>query len=201
MAVVAQPILAMVFPDVPNVTFAQRLSVCLKLGTFKENVNQQNGWKKWVWAAVTACLTLIIMLLAECVTMWYLPLSYVNSPNTLEDYYLWWFSLCMAAFFLPPWFFSARHTIRLFLNNQKWLAISAAISPLITVLTVLAAAGVFVWEFIEYRSWREQAVISDIPEYAEAAAMGSLFQAAILGMALFYLLCLLFKQRRAKHQQ
>lgn len=83
----------------------------------RRNCSRQFIRKIQAWVAVTSFLTLIILFELSCVDLWYIPLSHVGSPNTLEDYYLWWFSLYSAVFILPLWFFAARKTIRLFKNN------------------------------------------------------------------------------------
>ncbi|MDY6180145.1 MAG: hypothetical protein SPI15_04760 [Candidatus Faecousia sp.] len=66
--------------------------------------------------------------------LWYIPLSHVDSPNTLEDFDLWLFSLYFGVLFLPLWFLSARKTIRLFKHESR-LPLSAIIPRKLTVLT------------------------------------------------------------------
>jgi hypothetical protein len=121
----------------------------------------------------------------------------VDSPNNLEDYYLWWFSLYTAVFFLPFWFFSARKTVRAFKDNPQWLTLTTIIPKTITVLIALAATGFMVQQIQECRYWNEWTEFADLPEYGEAAAMGHTFQAMMWGLLLFYMICLFVKQIRA----
>jgi len=159
----------------------------------QRNCSRQNIRKKQVWIIVTAFLTCLIVLFLRCVDLWYIPLRYVDSLNRLEDYFLWWFSAYMAVFFLPPWFFAARKTIRLF-KNERWLILSTAIPKKMTAASALVFSGMTVWQIQEYRSCISRLPFSEVPEYAEAMAKGHEFQAMIWGLALFYMICLLAKQ-------
>ncbi len=171
----------------------------------QRNCSRQNIRKKQAWITVTFLLTCLIVASLRGMDLWYIPLDYVDSPNRLEDYLLWWYSLYMAVFFLPPWFFSARKTVRLFKNNTQWLTLSTIISKRITALIALMLTGLVVWQIQEYRSCISWLSFSEVPEHAEAMAVGHEFQAMIWGLALFYMLCLLAKQilavRRAKREQ
>lgn len=162
----------------------------------QRNCSRRNIRKKQAWITVTAFLTYLIVFSLDGVNLWYIPLDHVDSPNRLEDYFLWWFSLYMAVFILPLWFFSARKAIRLFKNGQ-WLMLSAIIPKKITVLLSLALSGMTVWQIQEYRSCISRLPFSEVPEHTEAMATGHEFQAMIWGLALFYMLCLLIKQIRA----
>ena len=153
--------------------------------------------KKQVWTTVTLFLTLLIQYSVGGVKLWYIPLSYVDCPNNLEDYYLWWFSLYTAVFFLPLWFFSARKTVRLFKGSAQWLALTTIVPKKITVLIAFVATGVMVQQIQESRYWNEWTEFADVPEYGEAAAMGHTFQAMMWGLLLFYMICLFVKQIRA----
>ena len=93
---------------------------------------------------MTIFLSYLIVTFLGCVDLWYIPLSRVDSPNNLEDYHLWWFSLYSAVFFLPLWFFSARKTVRLFMDNTQWLTLTTILPKKITVLIALAATGLVV---------------------------------------------------------
>lgn len=170
-----------------------------------QNYSLQNIRKKQLWVVVTLFLTLTILFELSCVDLWYIPLSSVNSPNTLEDYYLWWFSLYLVVFILPLWFFSIRKTVRVFKDNKQWLTLSTILSPKSTILITLAVTGLMVWQIQECRDWSKSGLNCDIPEYAEAAVMAHLFQAMMCGLAVFYTLCLLLKQilvvRREKREQ
>ncbi len=89
----------------------------------QRNYSRQNIRKKQAWITVTIFLAYLIVFFLGGVELWYIPLNYVDSPNSLEDYTLWWFSLYLAVFILPLRFFSARKTILLF-NNERWLMLS-----------------------------------------------------------------------------
>lgn len=171
----------------------------------RSNENRQMIRKKQLWVTVTIFLTYLIITLLGGVDLWYIPLSHVDSPNNLEDYYLWWFSLYNAMFFLPLWFFSARKTVRLFKNDTQWLTLTTIIPKTITVLIALTATGFMVRQIQESRYWKEWTEFADLPEYGEAASMGHTFQAMMCGLVLFYMICLFVKQiraaRRAKREQ
>ena len=161
--------------------------------------------KKQLWVTVTIVLTYLIVVFLDGVNLWYTPLSRVDSPNNLEDYYLWWFSLYTAVFFLPFWFFSARKTVRAFKDNPQWLTLTTIIPKTTTVLIALAATGFMIQQIQECRYWNEWTEFADLSEYGEAAAMGHTFQAMMWGLLLFYMICLFVKQiraaRRAKREQ
>lgn len=162
----------------------------------QRNCSRQNIRKKQVWITVTAFLTYLIVFFLGGVDLWYIPLDYVDSLNRLEDYLLWWFSLYMAVFFLPPWFFAARKTVRLF-KNEQWLIISTTIPTKMTAVSAFVFSGMTVWQIQEYRSCISRLPFSEVPEHTEAMATGHTFQAMIWGLALFHMLCLLVKQIRA----
>lgn len=161
--------------------------------------------KQQTWVAVSIALIWMILFEFSCVDLWYIPLNYVGSPNTLEDYYLWWFSLYSAVFLLPFLFFSVRKVTRLFKNDDQWLTLSMIVPKKITALFALVEAGLIVWQVQESQYWNEWAEIADVPEYGEAAALGHTFQALMWGLALFYTICLLIKQilavRRVKRKK
>lgn len=161
--------------------------------------------KKQVWVIVSIFLSCLIVFFLGCVGLWYIPLGYVDCPNDLEDYYLWWSSLYTAVLFLPFWFFSVRKTIRVFRDNTQWLALTTVIPKTITVLIALASTGFMVQQIQESRYWNEWTEFADLPEYGEAAAMGHTFRAMMWGLLLFYMICLFVKQiraaRRAKREQ
>ena len=161
--------------------------------------------KQQTWVAITIALIWMVLFELSCVGLWYIPLNYVGSPNTLEDYYLWWFSLFSAVFLLPFLFFSVRKVIRLFKNNDQWLTLLMIVPKKITALFALVEVGLIVWQVQETQYWNEWAEIADVPEYGEAAALGHTFQALMWGLALFYTICLLIKQilavRRVKRKK
>lgn len=126
--------------------------------------------RKQLWVTVTIVLIYLIVTFLGGVDLWYISLSHVDCPNDVEDYYLWWFSLYTAVFFLPLLFFSARKTLRLFKNNTQWLTLSAIIPKTITVLIALVATGFMVAQIQESRYWNEWTEFADLPEYGEAAA-------------------------------
>lgn len=163
----------------------------------RRNDSRQTIRKKQAWVTVTLFMTQMIVSFLGGVELWYIPLSRVDCPNNLEDYYLWWFSLYTAVFFLPLWFFSARKTIRLFKSNAQWLALTTIVPKKITVLLALASTGFMVQQIQESRYWNEWTEFADLPEYGEAAAMGHTFQAMMWGLLLFYMICLFVKQIRA----
>lgn len=171
----------------------------------QRNCSRKNIRKQQVWVTVTIALLWMILFELSCVDLWYTPLNYVGSPNTLEDYCLWWFSLYSAVFLLPFLFLSARKVIRLFKNNAQWLTLSVIVPPKITILTSLILTGLMVWQIHESRSDSAMIAAFDVPEHMEAAAVGHKCQAIIWGLALVYMICLLVKQilavRRAKREQ
>lgn len=171
----------------------------------RRNESRQIIRKKQLWVTVTIVLTYLIVVFLDGVNLWYIPLSHVDCPNDLEDYYLWWFSLYTAVFFLPFWFFSARKTVRLFKSNPQWLTLTTVIPRTITVLIALTATGFMIQQIQECRYWNDWTEFADLPEYGEAAAMGHTFQAMMWGLLLFYMICLFMKQiraaRRAKYEQ
>lgn len=156
--------------------------------------------KRSLWVLLTLFLTLMIQYSLGAMELWYISLSHVGSPNTLEDYVLWWFSLYTAIFFLPLWFFSARKTIRLFKNDEHWLTLSAIIHPKITIVISLILTGLMVWQILESLSDRAMIGSFDVPEYLEAAATAHMCQAMLWGLALIYTICLLVKQTRVAHR-
>lgn len=157
--------------------------------------------KKQAWTTITMALTWMILFEISCVDLWYIPLSYVSSPNTSEDYYLWWFSLYSAVFILPLWFFAARKTIRLFKNNMQWLDLSSIVPAKITALIALASTALMISQIRECRYWSEWIETADVPEYGEAAAMKHIYQAMMWGLMLFYMICLFVKQIRAARKE
>lgn len=161
------------------------------------NESRQMIRKKQLWITVTIFLTYLIITFLGGVDLWYIPLSHVDCPNDLEDYYLWWFSLYTVVFFLPFWFFSIRKIIREFKDNAQWLTLTTIIPKTITVSIALISAGFMVQQIQECRYWNEWTEFADLPEYGEAAAMGHTFQAMMWGLLLFYMICLFVKQIRA----
>lgn len=170
----------------------------------RRNDSRQLIRKKQLWVIATIMLAQMVLTSLGGVRLWYIPLGHVGSPNTLEDYGLWWFSLYIAVSFLPLCFFSTRKTIRLFKNDAQWLTLSAIIPQKVTALISLLLSGVMAWQIQEYRSASAWVAFSEVPEYTEARAMGHMFQAMIWGLALIYTICLLIKQTvtacRAKHK-
>ena len=163
----------------------------------RRNESRQMIRKKQLWITVTIFLTYLIITFLGGVDLWYIPLSHVDCPNDLEDYYLWWFSLYTVVFFLPFWFFSIRKIIREFKDNAQWLTLTTIIPKTITVSIALISAGFMVQQIQECRYWNEWTEFADLPEYGEAAAMGHTFQAMMWGLLLFYMICLFVKQIRA----
>ena len=160
----------------------------------RRNDSRQTIRKKQAWVTVTLFMTQMVLTFLGGVDLWYIPLSHVDSPNNLEDYYLWWFSLYTAAFFLPLWFVSARKVVRLFKDNPQWLTLTTIIPKTITVLIALVATGFMVQQIQESRYWNEWSEFVDVPEHGEAAAMGHTFRAMRWGLLLFYMICLFVKQ-------
>lgn len=173
------------------------LLLYLEQWCIRRNESRQMIRKKQVWVTVTIIMTYLIVTALGGVDLWYIPLSHVDSPNNLEDYYLWWFSLYSAVFFLPFWFFSARKTVRVFKDNTQWLTLTTVIPKTITVLIALAATGFMAQQIQECRYWKKWTEFADLPEYGEAATMGHSFQAMMWGLLLFYMICLFVKQIRA----
>lgn len=156
--------------------------------------------KRSLRVLLTLFLTLMIQYSLGAMELWYIPLSRVDSPNTLEDYGLWWFSLYTAIFFLPLWFFSARKTICLFKNDERWLTLSVIIPPKITIVISLTLTGRMVWQILESLPDRARIASFDVSEYLEAAAIAHMCQAMLWGLALIYTICLLVKQSRTAHR-
>ena len=167
----------------------------------QRNCSRKDIRKKQIWTTVTIALTWMILLEISCVDLWYTPLSYVSSPNTSEDYYLWWFALYSAVFLLPLWFFAARKTIRLFKNNMQWLVLSSIIPAKITALIALTSTALMISQIRECRYWNAWIETADVPEYGEAAAMKHIFQAMMWGLILFYMICLFVKQIRTARKE
>lgn len=166
----------------------------------QKKCTRQSIRKKQRWFTVTLFLTFVVLLCLGGVKLWYIPLSHVDSPNTLEDFDLWLFSLYFGVLFLLPWFLSARKTVRLF-RHEKWLSLSSLIPRKLTVLTVLILTGFTAWQILECRNWSKLLLSSDLPEYAQAAASLHLFYAMIGGLALFCTICLLIRQLRVAHKE
>ena len=156
--------------------------------------------RKQLWVTVTIFLTYLVVSCLGGVDLWYIPLSHVDCPNDLEDYYLWWFSLYLALLFVPLLFFATRKTVRLFKNNAQWLTLSTTVPKKIAALIALVSTGFMIKQIQESRYWNDWAEIADVPEYGEAAAMGHTFQALMWGLLLFYAICLLVKQLRVAHK-
>lgn len=161
---------------------------------------RQSIRKKQLWFTVTLFLTFMVLFCLGGVKLWYIPLSHVDSPNTLEDFDLWLFSLYFGVLFLLPWFLSARKTIRLF-DHEGWLSLSTAIPRKLTVLTALALTGFTAWQIWECRNWSKLLLTSDLPEYGQAAANLHLFYAMVGGLAFLCTICILIKQLRATYKE
>ena len=161
---------------------------------------RQSIRKKQLWFTVTLFLTLMVLFCLGCVKLWYIPLSHVDSPNTLEDFDLWLFSLYFGVLFLLPWFLSARKTVRLF-RHEKWLSLSSLIPRKLTVLTALILTGFTAWQILECRNWRGLCLNCDYSEYAQAAGNLHLFYVMVGGLALFCTICLLIRQLRVAHKE
>ena len=166
--------------------------------SIQRNCSRQDTRKIQVWITVTLFLTCLIAVFVGGVGLGYIPLGYVDSLNRLEDYYLWWFYLYLAVFLLPLWFFSARKTVRLLRGDAQWLTLSTILPKKMTAWIALILTGLMVWQIQEGRYYG--ALTMDVPEYAEAAAMGHMYQAMLWGLALFYMLCLLVRQIRSAHK-
>ena len=166
----------------------------------QKNCSRQSIRKKQLWFTVTLFLTFMVLFCLGGVKLWYIPLSHVDNPNTLEDFDLWLFSLYFGVLFLLPWFLSARKTVRLF-RHEKWLSLSSLIPRKLTVLTALILTGFTAWQILECRNWSKLLLSSDLPEYAQAAASLHLFYAMIGGLALFCTICLLIRQLRVAHKE
>ena len=174
--------------------------LCVEQWCIKKNCGRQDIRKKQRWVIVTIFLTWLILVELSCVDLWYIPLSYVDCPNDLEDYDLWWFALYSAVFYVPLLFFAARKTVRLFKNNTQWLTLSTIVPKKVTTLIALVSTGFMIAQIQESRYWNDWAEIADVPEYGQAAATGHTFQAMMWGLVLFYAICLLVKQLRAAHR-
>ena len=161
---------------------------------------RQSIRKKQLWFTVTVFLTLMILLFLGGVKLWYIPLSHADSPNTLEDFDLWLFSLYFGVLFLPLWFLSARKTVRLF-KHERWLSLSAVIPRKITVLTALILTGFTVWQVLECRNWSALCLSSDLPERIQAAVSLHVFLAMVGGLAFFCTICILIRQLRAAQNE
>ncbi len=166
----------------------------------QKNCSRQSIRKKQLWFTVTLFLTFMVLFCLGGVKLWYIPLSHVDNPNTLEDFDLWLFSLYFGVLFLPPWFLSARKTIRLF-GHEGWLSLSAVIPRKVTVLTTLALTGFIAWQIGECRNWSKLLLTSDLPEYGQAAANLHLFYAMVGGLAFLCTICILIKQLRATYKE
>lgn len=167
--------------------------------SIQKNCSRQSIRERQVWFTVTLFLTLMILFSLGGVKLWYIPLSHVDSPNTLEDFDLWLFSLYFGVLFLPPWFLSARKTVRLF-KHESWLSLSAAIPRKLTVLAALILTGFTAWQILECRDWSKLLLTSDLPECIQAAVSLHLFYAMVGGLALFCTICLLIRQLRVAHK-
>lgn len=168
--------------------------------SIQKNCSRQNIRKRQLWFTVTVFLTLMILLFLGGVKLWYIPLSHVDSPNTLEDFDLWLFSLYFGVLFLPLWFLSARKTVRLF-KHESWLSLSAAIPRKLTILTALILTGFTAWQILECRDWSKLLLSSDLPERIQAATNLHLFYAMVGGLALFCTICILVKRFQTAHQE
>lgn len=157
---------------------------------------RQSIRKKQLWFTVTLFLTFMVLFCLGGVKLWYIPLGHVDSPNTLEDFDLWLFSLYFGVLFLLPWFLSARKTIRLF-GHEGWLSLSTAIPRKLTVLTALALTGFTAWQIWECRNWSKLCLNSDFPEYGQAAASLHLFFAMVGDLAFLCTICILIRQLQA----
>ena len=164
---------------------------CLRRNCSRKSIRQRQ-----LWRTITVVLTLLIYSFFCCIDMWYIPLQLVDSPNRLEDYFLWWFSLCSAAFFLPLWFLSARKVVRLFREDARWMTLSVILPRKVVAATALVMTGLMAWQIRECCVWNSWIAHSELPEHAQAAAIGHQFQAMIWGLVLIYSLCLLRKQRK-----
>lgn len=162
----------------------------------QKKCSRQNIRKKQLWFTVTLFLTFMILFCLGGVKLWYIPLSHVDSLNTLEDFDLWLFSLYFGVLFLLPWFLSARKTVRLF-RHEKWLSLSSLIPRKLTVLTALILTGFTAWQILECRNWRGLCLNCDYSEYAQAAGNLHLFYVMVGGFVLLCTTCLLIKQIRS----
>ena len=174
--------------------------VTLALQPIQKNCPRKDIWKKQLWFTVTLFLTLMILFFLGAVKLWYIPLSHVDSPNTLEDFDLWLFSLYFGVLFLPLLFLSARKTIRLF-QHERWLSLSDVIPLKITVLTAFALTGFTAWQILECCNWSALCLDFDLPEYGQAAASLHLFYAMVGGLALLCTICILVKQLPVAHKE
>ena len=169
----------------------------IKQWCMQRNCGRKNAIQKQAWTMTTIFLAYLIITSLGGVDLWYIPLSYVDCPNRLEDYYLWWFSLYIAVSLLPLCFFSARKTIRLFKNNKQWLTLSSIIPAKINILIAAVSTYLMISQIQEIQYWNDWTEIADVPEYGEAAAIKYTFLAMMWGLLLCYAICLLIKQIRA----
>lgn len=165
---------------------------CLRRNCSRKSIRQRQ-----LWGTITVVLTRLIWVSFSCADMWYIPQNLVDSPNRLEDYFLWWFSLCSAAFYIPLWFLAARKTIRLFRNGQ-WLRLSDRIPRPVATLAALTFAGLTAWQVREIVACREWQTISEAPEHAQAMETAHEGQAFLWALALVYTLLLLRKQKKQR---
>ena len=168
--------------------------------SIQKNCSRQNIRKRQLWFTVTVFLTLMILLFLGGVKLWYIPLSHVDSPNTLEDFDLWLFSLYFGVLFLPLWFLSARKTIRLF-KHESWLSLSAIIPRKLTVLTALILTGFIAWQILECRDWSKLLLASDLPVRIQAAVSLHLFYVMVGGLAFLCTICILIRQLWTTHKE
>lgn len=165
---------------------------CLRRNCSRKSIRQRQ-----LWGTITVVLTRLIWVAFSCADMWYIPLNLVDSPNRLEDYFLWCYSLCSAAFCIPLWFLAARKTIRLFRNDQ-WLRLSDKIPGSVTTLAALIFAWLTAWQVREALVCWEWQAISEMPEHAQAMETAHEAQAFLWTLALIYTLLLLRKQRKQR---
>lgn len=168
--------------------------------SIQKNCSRQNIRKRQLWFTVTVFLTLMILLFLGGVKLWYIPPSHVDSPNTLEDFDLWLFSLYFGVLFLPLWFLSARKTIRLF-KHESWLSLSAIIPRKLTVLTALILTGFIAWQILECRDWSKLLLASDLPVRIQAAVSLHLFYVMVGGLAFLCTICILIRQLWTTHKE
>lgn len=166
----------------------------------RKKCSRQSIREKQLWSTVTLLLTFVVLFCLGGAKLWYIPLSHVDSPNTLEDFDLWLLSLYFGVLFLPLWFLSARKTVRLF-GRENWLSLSAIIPRKITVLTALILTGFIAWQILECHNWGKLLLSSDLPECIQAAANLHLFYAMVGGFTLLCTICILVKQLQAAHKE
>lgn len=153
-------------------------------------------WKTRIWITVTVGLLNVILLQLSFIDIWYVPLRYVDSPNRLEDYFLWWSCLFNALFLAPLCFLAARKTVRLH-KGKQWLSLSELLPMKVTCLAALVLVGLMVAVHRKYSGYGG----SDVPEYGSALGIAGLCQTLLLLTGLVYVLWILVKQlrRRAKN--